>query len=224
MNCCSPTQQGLRRQSWSRVATERSAEVTHSRPLKRHARDRLVRHEAQLSVSIPALLRGGTDRSFQRLLFDLFTLAERLERVRVHVASRIGLSGPQYSLLRGVAALQGNEGVSIGVLAEHLHVTSAFVAVQSGVLVQRGLLSKKDDASDRRISRLSLTATGGRLVDTAIEEVRPINDSFFGTLREDEFNGLAAIVNKLVDSSRDAMVHISSCKEAALLTTRDNRP
>ena len=198
--------------------------MTHSKTLKRHARDRPVRHEAQFSVSTPALLRGGTDRTFQRLLFDLFTIAERLERVRVHVASRIGLSGPQYSLLRGVAALQGNEGVSIGVLAEHLHVTSAFVAVQSGVLVQRGLLSKKDDASDRRISRLSLAATGARLVGNAIEEVRPINDLFFGTLQEDEFNSLVAIVNKLVDSSRTAMVQISSHDQAAVLTSRDNRP
>jgi DNA-binding MarR family transcriptional regulator len=154
----------------------------------------------------------------------LFTIADRLERVRVHVASRMGLSGPQYSLLRAVASLQGKEGVSIGIVAEHLHVTSAFITFQSGVLVQRGLLGKREDVSDRRVSRLSLTATGEQLVDKIVEEVRPINDLFFGTLQEDEFDILAATVRKLVDSSRNAMIHVSSRKQAALLSSRDNRP
>jgi DNA-binding MarR family transcriptional regulator len=191
--------------------------------LKRRVRAALAPYESQPSISTPALLQGGNDRAFQRLLFDLFTIADRLERVRVHVASRVGLSGPQYSLLRAVASLQGKDGVSIGTVAEHLHVTSAFIALQSGVLVQRGLLSKKEDATDRRVSRLSLMATGERLVDKMIEEVRPINDLFFGTLRQDEFEMLAAIVGKLVDSSRSAMVHVSSHEQAALLSCRDNR-
>jgi len=198
--------------------------VSRARQLKRRVRAGLPPYEAQPSISAPALLRGGSDRAFQRLLFDLFTIADRLERVRAHIASRVGLSGPQYSLLRAVASLQGREGVSIGTIAEHLHVTSAFIALQSGVLVQKGLLSKKGDATDRRVSRLSLTATGEQLVDKIVEEVRPVNDLFFATLQGDEFEGLAVIVKKLVDSSRNAMVHVSSRKQAAHLSSRDNRP
>jgi DNA-binding MarR family transcriptional regulator len=153
----------------------------------------------------------------------LFTISARIEQIRVRLASRLGISGPQYSLLRAVASLQGREGVSIGVVAEHLHVTSAFITAQSRMLAQRGLLNKREDAADRRVSRLSLTLKGERLVDEIVDEVRPINDIFFGGLPKGEFEVLSAIIQKLVDSSRSAIIHISSQDEAALLSKRDKR-
>jgi DNA-binding MarR family transcriptional regulator len=173
------------------------------------------------SVTTPTLLQAGSDRIFQRMVFDLFTIATRLEQVRVHLASRTGISGPQYSLLRAVAVLQGQQGASIGATAEHLGVTSAFIALQSRLLVQRGLLSKRDDAMDRRVSRLALTPQGEHLVEEIIDAVRPINDSFFGGLQKSEFEALAAIMRKLVDSSRQAIVQLSSEDQAASLSSRD---
>jgi DNA-binding MarR family transcriptional regulator len=167
------------------------------------------------------LLRGGSDRAFQKLVFDFFTISARIERVRVHFASRMGISGPQYSLLRAVAALQGSEGISIGVVAEHLHVTSTFITAQSGVLAQRGFLQKKEDAIDRRISRLSLTSKGKRLVEQIVNEVRPINDVFFGGLQRAEFDALSAIMQKLVGSSRAAILQISTQDQRAILANRD---
>src|SRR6516164_7621034 len=148
-------------------------------------------YRAPPSVSAPTLLRAGSDRAFQKLIFDLFTISARIERVRVHFASRLGISGPQYSLLRAVASLQGREGVSIGIVAEHLHVTSTFVTAQSRMLAQRGFLKKREDTDDRRISRLSLTLKGERLVDEIIEGVRPINDIFFGGLQKKEFEAFS---------------------------------
>ena len=146
-----------------------------------------------------------------------------MEEVRVHFASRMGISAPQYSLLRAVASLQGNEGVSVGTIAEHLHVTSAFIAAQSRELVQHGLMAKREDASDRRVSRLSLTSKGQRLVNEIIGELRPINDLFFGGLQKSEFEALSAIMDKLVDFSRSAIVQISSADRRAMLSSRDNR-
>ena len=175
------------------------------------------------SVSAPSLLQGGSDRIFQKLIFNLFTISARIEQVRVHFAFRVGISGPQYSLLRAVAILQGSEGVSVGIVAGHLHVTSAFITAQSRALLQRGLLKKKEDTADRRVSRLSLTFKGERLVDEIVEEVRPINDIFFGTLQRDEFEALSAIMEKLVDSSRDAIVQISSLDQKVFLSNRDKR-
>ena len=180
-------------------------------------------YRAPPSVSAPNLLRAGSDRTFQKLVFDLFTISARIERVRLHFASRLGISGPQYSLLRAVASLQSREGVSIGIAAEHLHVTSTFITAQSGVLAQRGLLKKSEDTADRRISRLSLTVKGECLVNQIVEEVRPINDIFFGGLQKGEFEALSRIMEKLVDSSRNAMIQISSQDKEASLSNRDQR-
>jgi DNA-binding MarR family transcriptional regulator len=196
-------------------------------PISRLQKHRLladgVPYLAPASVSVPSLLQAGSDRVFQKLVFNLFTISARIERVRVHIAERLGISGPQYSLLRAVASLQGREGVSIGIVAEHLQVTSTFVTAQSRRLAQCGLLKKEEDTTDRRVSRLSLTMKGERLVDQIVKGVRPINDIFFGGLQKGEFEALAAIMEKLVDSSRHAMIQISSEDKDALLSLRDNR-
>jgi len=190
---------------------------------KRRARSPTTAYVAPLTIGAPALLRLGSDRAFQKLVFDLFTISARIDQVRQHLASKAGLSGPQYSLLRAVALLQGDIGVSIGTVAEHLHVTNAFVTAQSHLLVQKGLLKKQDASADRRVSLLFLTAKGERLVDQVVEQVRPINDMFFGTLQGKEFDSLCAIMGKLVDSSRVALVHISSQTRESALSTRDKR-
>jgi hypothetical protein len=120
-----------------------------------------------------------------------------------------------------VASLQGNAGVSIGIVAEYLQVTSAFIAAQSGLLMQRGFLEKNEDTSDRRFSRLCLTPRGCHLVHGIVDGVRPINDLFFGRLERGEFNALSAIITKLVDSSRDAIVQIASQDQQVSLSKRD---
>jgi len=194
-----------------------------ARVRKRRILAEVAPYAAPPSVSVPSLLRGGSDRAFQKLVFDFFTISARIERVRVHFASRMGISGPQYSLLRAVAALQGSEGISIGVIAEHLHVTSTFITAQSGVLAQRGFLKKREDAIDRRISRLSLTSRGKRLVEQIVNEVRPISDVFFGGLQRDEFDALSTIMEKLVGSSRAAILQISTQDQRAILANRDKR-
>jgi DNA-binding MarR family transcriptional regulator len=76
---------------------------------------------------------------------------------------------------------------------------------------------------DRRVSRVSLTQKGERLVDEIVESVRPINDIFFGGLEKGEFEALSAIMGKLVDSSREAIIQISSQDTEALLSNRDKR-
>ena len=57
--------------------------------------------------------------------------------------------------------------------------------------------------------------------DEIIESVRPVNDAFFGTLRKSEFEALAAIMEKLVDSSRDAIVQLESRHQRTALSNRD---
>ena len=173
------------------------------------------------TASASSLLRGGSDRVFQKLVFDLFTISARLEDIRIHLASRMNITASQYSVLRAVAALQAPDGVSIGTVADHLHVTSAFITAQSRGLVEQDLLAKQEDQTDRRVSLLSLTRKGERIVDEIVEQVRPINDMFFGTLERSEVDALSGIIDKLVQSSRDAIVRISAERQEASLSSRD---
>jgi len=198
--------------------------ASNSKRSKRQQRINSAPYTPPLTASSPSLLRSGSDHMFQELIFNLFTISTRLEQVRSHLASSTEISGPQYSLLRAVAALQADEGVSVGAVAEYLSVSSAFVTIQSRTLDQRGFLKKSEQSTDRRVSLLSLTPKGETLVSSVIEEVRPINDIFFGTLKSAEFDALSAIMHKLVESSREAIVHLSSQDHQALLSTRDKGP
>jgi len=84
------------------------------------------------TISLPALLNNRkSDRQFRRLVQDLLTVAQRLEVARDYLGRRINVTGPQYNLLMTVAQLQGATGVSIGAVAQAMHVSSSFVTAET---------------------------------------------------------------------------------------------
>src|SRR5215813_10897602 len=96
-----------------------------------------------VTVSLPALLHEGSDSQFRRLIQDLLTVARRVEMARDYFGRQIKVTGPQYNLLMSVAQLQGATGVSVGTVAQAMHVSSAFVTAEAGKLVRIGLLKKR---------------------------------------------------------------------------------
>jgi MarR family transcriptional regulator, organic hydroperoxide resistance regulator len=180
-----------------------------SRTAQRGEPNRGAHYAPPPAISVRSLLSDRSDRAFQQLVFDLFTIAARMELVRSRLASMKGISGAQYSVLRAVALLQGAGGVSVGGVAEHLHVASTFITAQSRAMAQRGLLQKKQHAVDRRVALLCLTSRGERLVDQIVASVRPLNDVFFGSLERSDFEALTRIMEKLVLSSHEAMLRLS---------------
>jgi DNA-binding MarR family transcriptional regulator len=160
------------------------------------------------TVSVEALLDKGSDHRFRVLLNDLFTIASRMETVRAHLGARMGLSGPQYSLLVAIAHLQGERGVSVGALAQAMHVTSAFVASETGKMARLGLLIKQPNPEDRRGVLLSLAPAGRLKIDRVSPEIRAINDLFFGVLDPSAFAALSTAAAALVKGSRRALHYV----------------
>ena len=160
------------------------------------------------TVSRGALLDKGSDRRFRTLVNDLLTIATRMEVVREHLGRRLGISGPQYSVLIAVAHLQGATGVSVGAVAQAMHVSSAFVASETGKMARLGLLLKRANPQDGRGVLLSLAPNGRLKVDRVAIELRAINDLFFGALDSKSFGTLSATAAALVESSRDALEYV----------------
>jgi DNA-binding MarR family transcriptional regulator len=141
-------------------------------------------------------------------------VARRLETARDHFGCLINVTGPQYHLLMTVAQLQGTLGVSVGAVAQAMHVSSAFVTSEAGKLCTLGLLSKRPNPQDGRGALLSLTQAGRLKMDRLIPEIRAVNDLFFGMLDAHSFSELSASAAALVDGSREAMRHIERVEEA----------
>jgi len=164
------------------------------------------------TVTRAPLLKGGSDQKFRALVADLFTISTRMEMVREHLGRRMDISGPQYSIVVAVAHLQGRDGISVGGLAQALHVSSAFIATESGKLVRRKLLLKRTNPLDRRGVLLSVAPAGRFAVDRVSAEIRTVNDLFFGALDAASFAGLSDAAAALVESSAKALRHITLSK------------
>ena len=162
------------------------------------------------TTSLAALLEDGCDRRFRALVNDLFTIANRMEIVRTHLGSRIGITGPQYSVLIAVAHLQGERGINVGAVARAMHVTSAFIASESGKLAQMKLLLKRPNPQDGRSMLLSLAPGGRRKLSGIAGEIRSINDRFFGSLDAPSFAGLSGASAALVKGSAKALEYVAA--------------
>jgi len=162
------------------------------------------------TTSRRALLKGGADHDFRVLVADLLTISSRMETVRGHLGTRMGVSGPQYSVLIAIAHLQGDGGVSVSTLAGALHVSNAFIASETGKLAQRGFLHKRTNPHDRRGILLSIAPAGRIEIGKIGDEIRAINDLFFGALDAKAFAALSKAVGALVQSSRTAIHYVSA--------------
>jgi DNA-binding MarR family transcriptional regulator len=165
------------------------------------------------TVSFTQLLDRGSDWKFRGLIQDLLTIARRVEMARDYFGRLINVTGPQYQLLMTVAQLQGDLGVSVGTVAQAMHVSSAFVTSEAAKLCRLGLLKKRQNPQDRRGALLSLTQTGRLKMDRLIPEIRAVNDLFFGRLDAQSFSELCASASALVHGSREAMRYTQKAEE-----------
>ena len=163
-----------------------------------------------LSVTRPALLPGKSDHSFRQLLYNFFTISNRLEQVRRYLGSRVGLSGPQYNLMMAVAELQDSTGVSVGRVAEYLHVSGTFVTAETEKLARKGYINKHHDRDDMRISRLVIGEKGWIALASLFPELQRVNDLFFAIDSKEEFENLHRTLQRMVESSQRTLALINA--------------
>jgi DNA-binding MarR family transcriptional regulator len=165
--------------------------------LPKRARKRQLSIEAPLTVSRPELRIDGSDHEFRCFVHGMLAFAARLEAVRSGFAALVGLTGIQYTILISVKHLELQGTVNVSTIAEHLHVSGAFVTIETGKLLKLGLLTKRPDPEDRRRVCLSVTAKGReRLKRLAPTQVK-VNDVLFEFMDAAEFRQLRGMVDRM---------------------------
>lgn len=153
------------------------------------------------------LIGDGTGERFRQLVNDLFTIAVRMDAVRRRFSELIGVTPPQYSILMTVAQLEeSGGGATVRAVAEHTHVSGAFVTAETGKLVRAGLLAKRPNPADGRSVLVSLTPKARRALEGALPNIRAVNDVFFGRLNAEEFERLTAAASCIVNASASAVL------------------
>lgn len=179
---------------------------------KRGARVRVVRRSARISpkapltISRPEMLVDGSDRDFRQLVHNLFGFLARHEAVRAGHGARIGLVGIEYTVLISIRHLSAEENdVSVNRVANHLHLSGAFVTTITNKLLKRALIHKTPDPADRRRVRLEVSDKANALLATLAPVQRRVNDVQFDCLSAKEFRLLLDITERLINSGERAV-------------------
>ena len=189
-----------------------------TRPASRESKRQELRagvYHPPATVSLPALLHKQSDQQFRRLVQDLLTVSRRLEMARDYFGRRIKCDEPAVQPSHDCCPTPGTTGVSVGSVAQAMHVSSAFVTSETGKLTDAGLIRKRPNPDDGRGALLSLTPAGRLKIDRLIGEIRTVNDLFFGLLGTQPFAELCASAGALVRGSSEAMRYIERVEEAS---------
>ena len=151
-----------------------------------------------LTASRPALLPDGSDRAFRELVHDMLAFSAVIQDVRNRLGHYIGLSGTQYTVLMSIARLsQENGELGVNQLAEHLHLSGAFVTIEVNKLVALGLVTKAVNPEDRRRVMLTITDEARHRLEALNHVQCPANDALFEPLTVEDFQTLRAIMGRL---------------------------
>jgi DNA-binding MarR family transcriptional regulator len=141
---------------------------------------------AALTVSLPDLLENGSDQRFRELVFRMVLALDRLQTCRDAFGQAMNLTGSQFAVLVGASHIQGDRGVSVRDLAEHVQMAATHVTTEVGRLLRLGLLLKRPNPEDGRGVLVSLSAAGDAAVAAIVPFMCNVNDSLFaGFSRKD---------------------------------------
>lgn len=158
-----------------------------------------------LTVSRPELLLNGSDREFRHLVHSFLGFLARHEQLRQGHGKIIGLAGIEYTTLISIAHLSVDGDVNIKTVADHLHLSGAFITSLAQRLLKSGLIHKRTDPSDRRRVTLTVSAKGHLLLEKLAPMQRKVNDIEFGCLDRHDLKYLIEKIDQLIECSDRAL-------------------
>ncbi len=170
------------------------------------------------TVSKPELMAGGNDAKFRSFIHNFLAFSARVDQCRTGFGKRLGISGIAYTTLISIAHLQDEEGVGVSRIAEHLHLSGAFVTIEVSKLVKADLVKKRVNKTDRRRVLLTVTPKGRKLLDGLVALQAPVNDALFGCLSAEEFLHLSSMMERLVPCGVKAISLVEFATKSLKLT------
>ena len=114
------------------------------------------------------------------------------QHIRAEATGRFDISGEQFHVLRFV-----RRGMSISELASAKNISRPAISQAVDVLVNKGLLTRTQSASDRRYVELTLTQEGNSLLDSVFRETRAWMKERMQDLTEEELDNIVNAMTSL---------------------------
>lgn len=174
------------------------------RAAKTGAPDKSADPRPPFTVSRRDLLTDGADGEFRQLVHRLLAFSARLETCRSGFGALLDLTGVQYTALISIAHLEGEDGVGVKTVADHLGLSGSFLTIVTGQLAKRGLVEKSTNPQDRRRVHLRVTDKGRELLEGLAPIQRDVNDLLFQPLDAKRFRALNEIFADLIQAADEA--------------------
>jgi DNA-binding MarR family transcriptional regulator len=116
-----------------------------------------------------------------------------------HDAKATGLSMPQFSILMQLF-FRGNCGISD--ISDRFEITAAAASQHVDNLVQAGMIERTEDAHDRRVRQIELSAKGRNLLEKGIHERYRWMDKLADALNEKDREKIAEALTVLTEAAR----------------------
>jgi MarR family transcriptional regulator, organic hydroperoxide resistance regulator len=153
------------------------------------------------SISLTALLTGGSDREFRQLVDGLVGLSSQIRSIRALLAEKLGVSLPQYNILMALARIAGEDGTRMSDVAQYLGVSLAFIVIESDRLRRKGMLSRQQNPEDRRSVIIALTPKARHAITDATPYIQRINNQLFRSITTREMRAANAIISRVLQQS-----------------------
>src|SRR5882757_4051972 len=160
------------------------------------------------TITLPPMLRSGSDVAFRETLYLMVLSFDRLHACREAFGRALGLTGSQFIVLIGTAYRQGREGVSIRALADHTQLAATHVTTEVGRLIGKGLLTKQASTRDRRSVLVRLSAKGEDAIRRVNPLLRRVNDLLFADVSREDFAAVSSFLERFALNSEYALAEI----------------
>jgi DNA-binding MarR family transcriptional regulator len=161
-----------------------------------------------VTISRQDFLVGGSDASFRNAIYTLVQCVSRLLACRDAFGRELDLTPSQFAVLMGVAHAQGEEGVTIRELADHVALAPTHVTTEVGRLERAGFLTKRQSSTDRRSVRVSLLPHAKAEIARVAPFVRLVNDALFRGIDARSLDIAHGLARQLVLNSEMALAEI----------------
>jgi DNA-binding MarR family transcriptional regulator len=136
---------------------------------------------------------------FRDLVMLFYATTGRLRTLRRLVASSVGLSSADYSIVAALYRLNHRPGVRIKEIADYLHLSPENVTTAVQRLASQNWVKKADHPSDARGVTLRLSPDATKRIDALTVELREINEIWFANMTTAEIKSLIGYLDKVLD-------------------------
>lgn len=144
----------------------------------------------------------------EKVMMAIVRAAENFKRTQSSIFKNHGLSFPQYNILRVLDASDGGQN-KISVVGKIMLVPTANMTGLAKRLEQKNFIDRKADATDERVTLLSITKKGRDTIKMIEDEKNQAIDAILAGLTAETKNGFLDILKSIIKNTSTLQKEIS---------------